>query len=247
MTLSPEQQKQIIALKQIVVDGFDSSNWTDLGLRTGCHAEVTNHPRLLRSLGWGDSDYEGHALDMLVTMVSSNPANMEVIEDYIDSMTGGEPLSSVDGKKRVTFTPTVFNVPNEKPDPKLVAVMMPFGAAYAGVHQAIKGACSAAGLSCQRVDDIWQESTLINDIFGLIWRSSIVVCDFTGRNPNVFYECGIAHTLGKHVVPITQSSGDVPFDVQHHRFLQYLNNGEGLKALQDGLEQRLRTLAGQVQ
>lgn len=247
MTLSPEQQRQIIALKQIVVDGFDSSNWTDLGLRTGCHAEVTSHPRLLRSLGWADSDYEGHALDMLVTMVSRDPSNMEVIESYIDSMTGGEPLPSTDGKKRVTFTPTVFNVPNEKPDPKLVAVMMPFGAAFAGVHQAIKDACTVAGLSCQRVDDIWQDSTLIDDIFGLIWRSSIVVCDFTGRNPNVFYECGIAHTLGKHVVPITQSSGDVPFDVQHHRFLQYLNNGEGLKALQDGLEKRLRTLAGQVQ
>jgi hypothetical protein len=32
-------------------------------------------------------------------------------------------------------------------------------------------------------------------------KRTIVVVDFDTRNPNVFYETGIAHTLGKHVVP----------------------------------------------
>lgn len=30
-----------------------------------------------------------------------------------------------------------------------------------------------------------------------------------------------AHTLGKEVIPITQSKSDIPFDVQHLRFLQH--------------------------
>lgn len=121
---------------------------------------------------------------------------------------------------------------------------MPFDRNFDGVYGAIKDACWRAGLTCQRVDDIWEHSTLIQDIFSLIWRSSIVVCDFSGRNANVFYECGIAHTLGKQVVPIAQHQTDVPFDVQHHRYLGYLNNTEGLQALGTQLQSRLVTLAG---
>lgn len=85
-------------------------------------------------------------------------------------------------------------------------------------------------------------SAIIQDIFSLIFRSFIVVCDFTGKNPNVFYEAGIAHTLGKHVIPITQSEQDIPFDLQHHRYIKYLNNSEGLAELQKSLSSRFSTL-----
>jgi hypothetical protein len=73
-----------------------------------------------------------------------------------------------------------------------------------------------------------------------------VVVDFTGKNPNVMYEMGIAHTLGKHVVPITQSVEDVPFDIRHHRVLKYLPNAEGLAALQASLSPPLASLASPV-
>ena len=122
--------------------------------------------------------------------------------------------------------------------------MMPFDAGFAGTHMAIAQACADAGMKCQRVDDLWEHATVIQDVFSLIWRASIVVCDFSERNANVFYEGGIAHTLGKPVVPITQHKSDVPFDLQHHRYLQYLNNVEGLARLQQELAKRLRTLAG---
>ncbi len=82
----------------------------------------------------------------------------------------------------------------------------------------------------------------IQDIFELIYCSSIVIVDFTGKNPNVFYEAGIAHTLGKNVIPITQNIEDIPFDLRHHRVLKYLNNNEGLQGLKKGLETRLKTL-----
>jgi len=47
----------------------------------------------------------------------------------------------------------------------------------------------------------------------------------------VFYEVGIAHTLGRKVVLITQSAADVPFNLQHLRHIQYLGNSEGLEQL----------------
>jgi nucleoside 2-deoxyribosyltransferase len=59
----------------------------------------------------------------------------------------------------------------------------------------------------------------------------------------VFYEAGIAHALGKHVVPITQNAEDIPFDLRHHRYARYLNNGEGHETLRQELVDRFRTLA----
>ena len=122
--------------------------------------------------------------------------------------------------------------------------MMPFNLAFDNVYSAISKAANEAGFKCKRADDIWNHSTVIQDVFSLIFQSYIVVCDFSGKNPNVFYEAGIAHTLGKHVVPITQSEQDIPFDLQHHRYAKYLNNGEGLETLRQELYTRFVTLDG---
>src|SRR5437867_1779166 len=108
-----------------------------------------------------------------------------------------------------------------------------------GHSDAINAACVAAGLRSLRADDIWEESTVIQDIFNLLLRARIVVVDFTGRNPNVMYETGIAHTLGKLVVPVSQSLSDVPFDMAHHRCLKYLPNAEGYSDLTNKLTTKL--------
>ena len=142
----------------------------------------------------------------------------------------------------MTFCPSVFNIPTEKVERDLVAVMMPFAAHFNSVHTSITKACIWAGLRCKRVDDIWANSTIIQDIFQLICTASIVVVDFSEKNPNVMYETGIAHTIGKHVVPITQSMDDVPFDLKQHRVLKYLPNSEGLLKLETALSIRLRTI-----
>ena len=121
--------------------------------------------------------------------------------------------------------------------------MMPFSAPFTQVYSAIANAATAAGMHVQRADDIWEHSVLMQDVFSLIYRSHVVVCDFSGKNPNVFYEAGIAHMLGRHVIPITQSHDDVPFDLKQHRYIPYLNNGEGMESLQTQLASRLATLA----
>lgn len=138
--------------------------------------------------------------------------------------------------------PTAFSLPSLAPDRDRIAVMMPFGAEFAPVWATLKAAAVAEGWVCQRADDIWEDSVLVNDVAALIARSMVVICDLTERNANVFYEAGIAHTLGREVVLITQSSDDVPFDLRHHRYIKYLGNAEGLVELKDRLTGRLRTL-----
>lgn len=179
-------------------------------------------------------------------MIGSHDQNLSVVRDYISkNCTGsGENISSAQdaNKRKIVFSPNIFEVPSVGVNQSLVSVMMPFHPAFTPVYDNIKNAANNSGLTCLRADDIWNHSTVIQDIFSLIFESFIVVCDFTGKNPNVFYEAGIAHTLGKHVIPITQSEQDIPFDLQHHRYIKYLNNGEGLEKLRISLQSRLSTL-----
>lgn len=124
----------------------------------------------------------------------------------------------------------------------LISVMMPFDGRFDKVYQALKSMAKDLEMKCARADDIWQHDVVIQDIVSLIERSRMVVCDCSDRNSNVFYEIGIAHTLGKEVVLITQSKDDIPFDLRHVRYVQYLNNAEGRRALVTKLAKRIETL-----
>ena len=140
--------------------------------------------------------------------------------------------------------PRVFHLAEpENIEPKLVSAMMPFHPSFDAVYATLKSTAEAAGFRCRRADDIWENPAIIQDVVSLIDRSNIVICDCTGRNPNVFYEIGIAHTLGREVILITQSESDIPFDLRHLRYVSYLNNGEGLNALSARLQPRLADLA----
>lgn len=141
--------------------------------------------------------------------------------------------------------PTVFQIPeHENIEPALASAMMPFDSSFDVVYNSIREAADNAGLRCRRADDIWENAAIIQDVVSLLDRSRIVVCDCTGRNPNVFYEAGIAHTLGRDVILITQSEHDIPFDLRHLRYVRYLNNGEGREALKHSLQSRMQTLLG---
>jgi hypothetical protein len=136
--------------------------------------------------------------------------------------------------------PNVFQISeNENIEPSLVSAMMPFHPDFNAVYAALHRAAEVANLRCRRADDIWENPAVIQDVVSLIDRSRVVIADCTGRNPNVFYEIGIAHTLGREVILITQNADDIPFDLRHLRYVSYLNNNEGLDALVARLQPRL--------
>ncbi|MFO7592656.1 MAG: hypothetical protein R6X15_01240 [Pseudomonadota bacterium] len=145
-------------------------------------------------------------------------------------------------ERLITFKPSVFRVPSKNLNEKLISVMMPFGANFAGTYSAIARVAEYMNLECLRADDIWDNTTFIQDIFDIIYCAKVVVVDFTGKNPNVMYETGIAHTLGKTVVPITQSLDDIPSDLGHHRALKYYPNEEGYRDLSNELYKRFKVI-----
>ncbi len=145
-------------------------------------------------------------------------------------------------KLGIRATPTVFQLSDKPVNPKLVSFMMPFSGPFTSVYQDVKAVLEANGYQCQRADDMWVHAHIMTDIIELICTSAVIVCDLSGKNPNVFYEAGIAHTLGKEVVLVTQSHEDVPFDLRPIRYLDYLNNGEGRAKLAGDILARVQAV-----
>lgn len=82
-------------------------------------------------------------------------------------------------------------------------------------------AIAKADLTPIRGDEVYSTGAIIDDIFSSISKSAMVLCDATGKNPNVNYELGVAHALQKPAIIITQSVSDVPFDYRHLRVIVY--------------------------
>lgn len=188
----------------------------------------------LRRTHWALKDVD--LLETLSEAGVSIPPSVRT-EFYIESST-----DELAASPTLNVAPKVFSIPSGAKDPKLVSVMMPFEKEFDDVYEAVAGACADVSLACEKADDVWEEATVIQDIFNLIYRSRVVVVDLTRKNSNVLYETGIAHTLGRDVVPIAQSIEGIPFDLAHHRVLKYLPNQQGLEEMRQKLRRRLRSL-----
>lgn len=139
--------------------------------------------------------------------------------------------------------PKVFKLSTSPVDPSLVTMMMPFSGNFNNVYRTVRQRLESEGYKCNRADDFWMHHHIMQDIVELIWTSQVVVCDLSGKNPNVFYEAGIAHTWGKEVILITQHIDDVPFDLRQLRCITYHDNDEGRQKLATDIVKRLRTIA----
>lgn len=148
-------------------------------------------------------------------------------------------------QQKRTVSPKVFSLEAAySQDENLVSIMMPFSAEFNPVYSTLQEVTTSIGFSCVRADDIWEHHTIIQDIVNIIARAKVVICDCSGKNPNVFYEAGIAHAIGKEVILITQSEHDVPFDLRHLRYIRYLPNSQGLGELSVSLQAKLRSIRG---
>jgi hypothetical protein len=68
---------------------------------------------------------------------------------------------------------------------------------------------------------MFRTGKIVDQIWSGIHGAKVLVAELTGRNPNVFYELGLAHALQKPVVLVSSNEEDVPFDFQHIRFIYY--------------------------
>lgn len=72
-----------------------------------------------------------------------------------------------------------------------------------------------------RADDSFHPGNIMDQVKSSIAFADFCVADVSGANPNVLWEAGYAHALGKHVIQIGQDTANLPFDIRALRTLQY--------------------------
>jgi hypothetical protein len=159
-------------------------------------------------------------------------------DEYIKTDRLFDQMESRNVQMNPIFKGRSFNI-----EDSLCFVLMPFDANFKPVYEDhIVPALKAAGLNCLRADDIFRNTEIIEDIWEHINRARVIVADLTGRNPNVYYEVGIAHTVGKEVVLLTQSMDDIPFDLRHIRVIKYDFTPRGCAELVASLTATVRNI-----
>ena len=119
-------------------------------------------------------------------------------------------------------------------------VLMPFSKKFDEIYTfGIKEPLISLGLKCERADEIQFTGDILSQVYKRIRESRVIVADMTGRNPNVFYEVGFAHALGKETVLLTRSSADIPFDLRGINHIVYKGN---IVNLRDILLERVKSI-----
>jgi len=139
----------------------------------------------------------------------------------------------------------IFNARDLLRDDNLCFVLMPLSEAnhvQEIYRDQVLPTVEAAGFRCVRADDIYDTQPIVESIWENVMSARFLIADLTGRNPNVFYELGIAHTVGKEVILLSQDIDDVPFDLRHLRVILYETTSRGAETL----TKRLRAMVSNV-
>ena len=83
----------------------------------------------------------------------------------------------------------------------------------------IKTACDDIGINCETADEEFISGPILSVIVQKMLSANLVIAVIDGRNPNVFYELGLAHAFGKTVVMVSGGLEDIPFDIQSQRMV----------------------------
>lgn len=148
------------------------------------------------------------------TWVDLRPALSEVgLEKLVWGITGVKPNqsheSAGDGLHPVTTVRRAF-------------VLMPFRDPFNKYFTEIfEPALEAASYSVKRADDFFTPHPIMLDIQKSIVEADLILCEMSERNPNVFYELGLAHAIGKPAILVSRKKGDIPFDLSHIRSILY--------------------------
>jgi hypothetical protein len=145
-----------------------------------------------------------HALGMSLTKVAQLGSNSFVVTPY-------------------------FGLPQPLKGPLDVFVVMSFNPELRPIFdEHILGVTKSLNLTAKRADDFFSTHHVMSDVWEAMNAARVVIADCTGRTPNVFYEIGMAHTLGRPVVLIAQRSRDVPFDLGDIRYIEYKYTPPGM-------------------
>lgn len=157
----------------------------------------------------------------------------------------------IDGQRRISAVVTPPVSPDQfldslgispntlRIDENLVFVLTPFHESEDTTYAAIVGAFDSFGVRVVRGDEQAASGDILSHIIKQMLSARIVIANVNTRNPNVMYELGIAHALGKDVIIVASSSSDVPFDINSRSVLFYKGRSDLVEKLRRELVRKV--------
>ncbi len=115
-------------------------------------------------------------------------------------------------------------------------VIAPLDAGAARVRDTLARTVRELGLQVRDVADLPAGQSIVAGVTAWIDEADLIVADVSRRNPNVYYEIGYAHALGKPTIHVLEESGDsgVPSALAGNLFIVY--SRDNLTSLHTGLK-----------
>jgi len=143
----------------------------------------------------------------------------------------------IDRKRRIVRANPIYRGRDYLIEPDLCFVLMEFKKPYTGIYDhLIKPTVEGEGFRCLKSDDIFSTTSVIEDIWANINKATLIIAEISSNNPNVMYELGICHTVGKNVMMITQYPDKIPFNFRHLRCYPYKNDIPGSDELKRNIK-----------
>lgn len=120
-------------------------------------------------------------------------------------------------------TETLIPLKKEKSqvDKNFMFVIMPFALLYDEIYHWIEEAAKAEGITCFRADKEIFIGGIMDKVRENILKAGIIIAELSEKNPNVYYELGLSHAIGKNVIMLSQSLDSIPFDLKHLKMVLY--------------------------
>lgn len=108
---------------------------------------------------------------------------------------------------------------NENPETPICGVVMPISAIngrsadhWAEVKSILEDAIKAAGFEARLVSDADESGVIQKRIIQNLYSNAVVVCDVSGKNPNVMFELGLRLAFDKPTIVVKDDATDYSFD-----------------------------------
>lgn len=175
--------------------------------------------------------YIGSHLELFVNGISVAETNIKTQREQLLFRLRGAGEVTVKNIEFLDLNPQAF-------------VVMQFSDEYNALYtDVIKPACEQYNYEVVRADDMYTTGLIIEDITTSIRNSALVIADITPNNPNVYYEVGYAHGIGKPTILLSDKNREkLPFDISGFRLLFYNNTIGGKASVEETLKKHLESI-----
>jgi hypothetical protein len=115
--------------------------------------------------------------------------------------------------------------------------------ALVDVLEAIKAGAKECGITAERIDDDESSERITDRMLDSLRAAEFVIVDLTEGRPNVFYEAGYAHGIGKIPIYVARQGTDIHFDLKDYPVIFF----RSMKELREKLARRFKSIAKQKQ